>query len=191
MNGYWIMKLKIQLNGTPIWRRVEIYANTDFEKLHEIIQVVMGWQNYHLYEFVINDEHIMPEDDSFETPVSKYNLSTKLKKILKRGQIFEYIYDLGDNWRHIIEVEDVIHRRYQDIGKDVMNGIDKKYPYCLDGAKKCPPEDVGGVQGYYRVVESMNTKDEEYEENLEWFGSHYDEDDFDIKTVNNRLLKDM
>jgi len=188
MNGYWIIRLKIQLDETPVWRLIEVFANTDLEKLHEIIQLAMGWENRHLYQYKIDGERIMPEEEGFESPASKYNLQSKLKKILKKGQKFEYVYDLGDYWRHTIEVEDVIHRRYEDIGRDVMNGIpEKNYPHCLDGAKKCPPEDVGGVDSYIQFVNSMNTKNIRYERNVGWFGSHYDEDDFDRKAVNKEL----
>jgi len=83
MNGYWIIRLKIQLDETPVWRIVEVFANIDLEELHEIIQVVMGWENRHLYQFNIDGERIMPEEEGFESPVSKYNLQSKLKKILK------------------------------------------------------------------------------------------------------------
>lgn len=31
------------------------------------------------------------------------------------------------------------------------NGI--KYPICIDGKNACPPEDCGGVDGYYSVIE--------------------------------------
>lgn len=72
-----------------------------------------------------------------------------------------------------------------------MNGIEKKLPYCLGGAKKCPPEDVGSVQGYLDFVESMNTKNEDYERNVEWFGSHFDENEFDLKKINKRLAKEL
>lgn len=37
----------------------------------------------------------------------------------------------------------------------------------------------------------MNTKNEDYEENVEWFGSHYDENEFNIKNINKNLLKEL
>ena len=190
MNGYWVIRLKIQLDETPVWRRFEVNAHINLVELHEIIQVIMDWENRHLYEFKIAGERILPDEERFERPQSALNIETKLKKILiKKGQKFQYIYDLGDYWQHTIEVEEVIHRRYQDIGEDVMKGIDKKYPYCLDGEKKCPPEDVGGVEGYLQFVNSMNTKNIRYEKNIDWYGSYFNEDEFDRKKLNKKLLK--
>ena len=189
---YKILKLKIELDETQVWRKFQVNANVNFSYLHEIIQIVMGWENYHLYEFNVNDNPILPEDEDFENPPSKYSTETPLKKALTRkGQKFKYIYDFGDNWKHTLTVEDIIKYDYQDIADDYENFIKKTLPHCLDGAKKCPPEDVGGIDGYLSFVESMNTKDEEYEENVEWFGSHYDENEFNIKTVNKRLSKEL
>ncbi|CAA7393987.1 plasmid pRiA4b ORF-3 family protein [Chryseobacterium fistulae] len=50
-----IIQFKITLLETnpPIWRRVLVDKNTLFEKLHHIIQAVMGWENSHLHEFNI------------------------------------------------------------------------------------------------------------------------------------------
>lgn len=56
----------------------------------------------------------------------------------------KYRYDYGDNWQHIIKVEDVIF------------DYDKNYSFCLEGSGDRPPEDVGGEQGYEEFVEIMS-----------------------------------
>ena len=48
-----------------------------------------------------------------------------------------YVYDFGDNWEHEVVLEKIIP------ANDPL-----KIPICLDGARHCPPEDVGGVSGY-------------------------------------------
>jgi len=35
----------------PVRRRVEVQFAVRLDQLHRIIQIVMGWENYHLYEF--------------------------------------------------------------------------------------------------------------------------------------------
>jgi hypothetical protein len=59
--------LKITLKGIkpPIWRRVQVPGNVTLYKLHKIIQVVMGWGNYHLYEFKIGDTYYGLPDPNF------------------------------------------------------------------------------------------------------------------------------
>jgi len=34
-----------------IWRRVRVTRSVTFKQLHEILQIVMGWQDSHLHEF--------------------------------------------------------------------------------------------------------------------------------------------
>ncbi|MBO6534284.1 MAG: plasmid pRiA4b ORF-3 family protein, partial [Muricauda sp.] len=46
-------KFRIELDGTSpnIWREFLVSSETKFNRLHQIIQIVMGWKNNHLYEF--------------------------------------------------------------------------------------------------------------------------------------------
>ena len=57
MKGY---QLKITLKGTspPVWRRIWIPADMTFRNLHEAIQYLFGWMDYHLYDFEIAREHV-------------------------------------------------------------------------------------------------------------------------------------
>ena len=56
---------------------------------------------------------------------------------------FEYQYDFGDSWKHEILFEGMV--RAEPGGR---------YPLCLEGARACPPEDVGGVWGYQAFLEA-------------------------------------
>ena len=48
-----IYQFKVALIGItpPIWRRVQVTGNYTLAQLHRVLQVVMGWENYHLYMF--------------------------------------------------------------------------------------------------------------------------------------------
>ena len=48
-----IIQLKVSLDGSDplIWRTLLINRETTFFELHHIIQLAMGWKNYHLFEF--------------------------------------------------------------------------------------------------------------------------------------------
>ena len=69
--------------------------------------------------------------------------TVRLSTLLNRGhERFDYLYDFGDDWRHDIVVED---RRDGE--------ADINYPALVDGAGRCPPEDVGGTSGFKVFLE--------------------------------------
>lgn len=71
-----------------------------------------------------------------------------------------YEYDFGDSWMHEIKLEKIL-----------PGGGTKKYPRLLGGEMACPPEDCGGIGGYYHLLEILaNPKDEEHCDMLEWLG---------------------
>jgi hypothetical protein len=90
---------------------------------------------------------------------------------------FIYEYDFGDDWEHEIEVV--------KIGPPA-EGV--KYPVCLAGKLACPPEDCGGVWGYYEKLEVLkNPKHKDYEELIEWMGKKFDPERFDLEKINTAL----
>ena len=113
-----IIQLKITLNYIvpAIWRRFIVDSSYSLQELHDIIQIVMGWEHSHLYAFKINKmEYELPDDfgeDLFEAMGSgpkPHNVKKiKLSELnLKPKQKFYYTYDFGDNWEHTILVEKV------------------------------------------------------------------------------------
>jgi hypothetical protein len=59
LSGRWeVFQLKVTLEGIrpPIWRRIQVRGDMSLFKLHKILQVGMGWQDYHLHQFSIEDE---------------------------------------------------------------------------------------------------------------------------------------
>ena len=68
-----------------------------------------------------------------------------------------YIYDYGDDWEHDIKLEKIL-----------ISDPKSKYPLCTGGKRACPPEDCGGVWGYYDFLEIiMDPSHERYEDILE------------------------
>ena len=85
----------------------------------------------------------------------------------------DYVYDFGDNWEHIIKLEKILPRE-ENI----------KYPICIKGRRACPPEDCGGIGGYYNLLEIIkNPNHEDYEEMLDWLGGEFDPERFDVEEV--------
>lgn len=176
-----MLQLKIVLKGySPvIWRRVLVPAGYHFGHLHTIIQIAMGWTNSHLHQFEINGENYTNLD--YETELSEDHLNEKKYKLIKliaEGDKFIYTYDFGDGWQHDVHAEKLLPQLENDIA-----------PVCLAGANACPPEDCGGIGGYYQLLETIkNPKDPEYEEKITWLGE-FDPGKFDLAEVN-AALKD-
>lgn len=167
-----VYQLKISLLDTdpPVWRRVLVKSNTSLEKLHDIIQDSMGWEDCHLHAFDINRVSYGPEEENDESIV----LSDLIEK---EKQKFQYTYDFGDSWEHKIVVEKIL---------PIEKG--KKYPICIDGENACPPEDCGGLPGYYSLLEAIeDPKNPEHEEMLEWIGTDFNPSSFNLKEINKRL----
>jgi Plasmid pRiA4b ORF-3-like protein len=38
-----------------IWRRIEVPVDCSLEGLHDVIQILMGWADYHLHHFQFGD----------------------------------------------------------------------------------------------------------------------------------------
>ena len=51
-----VYQLKVKLAGIRplIWRRFLVDGAITLADLHLVLQAVMGWENYHLYEFSID-----------------------------------------------------------------------------------------------------------------------------------------
>ena len=65
-----------------------------------------------------------------------------------------------------------------------------KHPVCLKGKGACPPEDVGGVWGYYGFLEAIHDPNhEEHDSYLEWIGGEFDPEAFDLDAVNKALKR--
>lgn len=182
-----LYQFKITLVGSkpPIWRRVQVMDCT-LDKLHEHIQTAMGWTNSHLHQFEIDGQRYadpMLMEETFEEMNCQDSTATMLSDILsKAGKRFSftYEYDFGDGWGHEILFEGC---------PTPEQG--KKYPLCLEGERACPPEDIGGIGGFYEFVEALaDPKHERHEELLEWNGP-FDPDEFDAKKVSKAMMKGL
>ncbi len=63
-----------------------------------------------------------------------------------------------------------------------------RYPICLDGARACPPEDVGGIGRYDDFLQAItDPAHPEHQEFTEWIGDTFDPEEFDVNEVNQKL----
>lgn len=163
----------------PIWRRLLISGDTNLGLLHGILQISMGWQNSHLHQFVVGRTFYADPEARLDDAVNEFN--TLISDIAPAEKDkFMYVYDFGDSWEHIIQVEKIL-TEHNDFSAPAT---------CVDGSRACPPEDCGGIPGYYDLCEIIQDQDHErYDEMLEWLGNEYDPEQFDASEINQYLKK--
>jgi hypothetical protein len=174
-----IYQLKITLRDSkpPIWRRVLVPGKFSLYKLHQVIQIAMGWTDSHLHQFIVDDEYYSIPSDEDWGPVIDERRQTLSKMAPDEKRKFVYEYDFGDSWDHQILVEKIL-----------PSEAGTKYPVCIKGKRACPPEDVGGVWGYDTFLEAI--KDPTHEEHKmfkEWIGLNFDPEAFDLDLINAEL----
>ena len=186
--GVSIYRLKITLKGSnpPIWRRILVRADTKLERLHRMLQPVMGWGNCHLHQYHIRagfkqTTYCIP-DPNFQSwgckmhDERRYTIGDLLKA--PKRKIY-YEYDFGDSWIHDVVLEKIL-----------PPDPAFKYPVCLAGANACPPEDCGGLWGYYNLLKVL--KDPAHQEHAalkEWIGGESDPTLFDLEGINAALKR--
>ena len=186
-----VLQLNISLKQTAplICREILIESNSTFLELHIAIQLAMGWRNDHLFNFRLEGIIIeVPTEESKyfdmilpEEGIEKLNASqTILSKYLsKPGQTIIYHYDFGDDWEHEVTV-----------GKILLKDKGITYPVCIAGAMNCPPENSGGIYGFYQKLEILKDKKHpDHKEISEWLDKDYDPEYFDLEVANLRLLQ--
>lgn len=176
--GSQLLQMKISLNNIKpqIWRRFTVDSSISLDKFHEIIQFVMGWTNSHLYEFTIDGIAYSPsvEDDFFENESENTKGKTLEKLGVSPKQKIKYLYDFGDYWEHTIVIEKIYDQDSEIIP-----------PFCIEGARNCPPEDCGSTPGYEEIVQAMkNPRTKKAKEFTQWLGYSYDPEEFDLEEIN-------
>jgi hypothetical protein len=176
-----IARLRIQLDDVQpaIWRRVEVPLTSTLKAVHDAIQAAMLFEDYHLFQFEIGDRRYgYPDPDWGDEMRDARNI--RLGAILARGDTrFTYTYDFGDDWRHTVMVEEVV-------AADPM--VD--YPRFVDGARRAPPEDVGGLPGFEEFLDAMaDPKHPEHHSVMTWYGRPFDPTDIGLDVITARLAK--
>jgi hypothetical protein len=178
-----IARLKIQLDDMerPVIRRVEVPSTIRLDDLHLVIQIVMGWENDHLYEFRVGRDLIWsfadPDWPLLRSRDAAEEILADLLPHLKRNKTFNYLYDFGDSWLHTVKVEAVAEA-----------GPEVDYPCLLDAEGACPPEDCGGSWGYAHHLEAIaDPNHEDHDDTVARLGPGFDPSAVDEAAIRNRL----
>lgn len=164
-----IVSLNITLDHVEpqVMRRVEVPLSLRLDRLHTVLQIVMGFQNYHLWHFQVGDLIWgVPNkewDDIGFGPRTLSAARTTLADVIERtgAKTIKYTYDFGDDWEHTIRIG-----RVSEAAPGVV-----AYPRLVEALGHGPIEDVGGPFGFMEFAQAINDPDHErYEELREWWG---------------------
>lgn len=214
MKSY-IINIELIDSDPLIWRKVILPAGATFNRLNDVIQNITNFQSgyphepYHLFEFDLGDlivtnneeayldhQHyksnkkfyeerlkMMPKEFlKFEIPHQerikievRKPVSVKIDKYLEEFKEIRYDYDFGDDWQFLIKLENIVD--------DYHFG----FPTLLDGAETAPPEDVGGIYGYYEFLKIYNDTNHAKHKNIKsWADSLYF-DEYNPERINDSL----
>jgi len=143
--------------------------------LHDIIQITVGWFDCHLWRFMIGGQSYgppMPENWGDAAP--RDATKVRLRDVLEPGTtLINYLYDFGDSWEHRLTVTDI---RQGDAAVS--------YPHYVGGEWAGPPEDCGGIPGFYAMLDALaDPKHPEHADVAEWL------DEYDPKHIDELPLK--
>lgn len=178
--GQVVLQLRVAvLEVRPVvWRRLLVPGGVRLAKFHLMLQAGLGWTDSHLHQFRIDGVlwgmHFddWPDEELDEATVT-------VAGAVGSSRRFFYDYDFGDGWEHEIVVES----RWR-------GPLGLKHAVCLDGARSCPPEDVGGPHGYADLLRVLgDPSDEEHEHFTLWAGADFDPERFDLMQRNIALQR--
>ena len=179
-----IYQIKVTLLGTkpPIWRRLLVPADLTLAQLHNVLQIAMGWEDGHMHEFRVGQRRFgqpEPADPFMRMPRTESERTARLSAVLGRtGAKMIYTYDFGDGWEHGIVLE-----------KQLPADPGTTYPLCIDGKLACPPEDCGGIPGFYDLLDALDDPNHERHDELsDWIGEDFDPQAFSVDSVNRKLV---
>jgi len=145
----------------------------------------MGWQDTLPHEFRVLNKVIAPDWWLKETSLDRDSAEDRDERRVKVGTViseavttgeFDYLYDMGDDWRHRLVVE-------SDVGTPAR--IFDRLPLCTAGENACPPDDVGGPHGYAGFLAALaDPEDEDHATMMTWIGGVFDPRGFDLNHLN-------
>lgn len=135
-----------------IWRRFLIRSNSTLKDLHYIIQILMGWTNYHLNEFIIKGRrYTISNQIGMTSGGGEYGSNIKLEEFkFRKNEKFLYTYDFIAGWEFEIRLE---------IINSFLSG--KIYPVCISGSGASPDEECGGPRIFNELKDHWLIKADE------------------------------
>ncbi|GAA2026561.1 plasmid pRiA4b ORF-3 family protein [Nocardiopsis rhodophaea] len=168
-------RVRVEISGTkpPLWRRLELASDLFLNEVHDILQTVFGWQDYHLHRFASGPGYFGGDDECYLCPfevdedeVGVPEDQVRLDEVLSGvGDCLFYVYDFGDHWEHVLTLQAVLPR-----AEEAPRAV------CTAGKRPAPTEDCGGVWGYEFLVAATDPGHPHHAEALAEYRDAYGEE---------------
>jgi hypothetical protein len=169
-----IARLRVEIEEVEpvVVRRLEVPLDIRLDQLNVVLQVAIGWQNCHPFEFRHGDTvYGLVSRESTDNPLPAEKAT--LADLHKLGTTFDYDYVFGDDWQHTLTIEGIA---------PAEPGVG--YPRLVAAEGRCPPADIGGPSGYETYLLALaNPEHLHHEAMVEW-----DDPDFDPNKVDAAAL---
>jgi Plasmid pRiA4b ORF-3-like protein len=169
-----LLRIEIDEVTPAVVRRVEVPVTIRLDDLHFVLQIAIGWQNCHPFEFRAGDTAwgLIDRDNPDASPLAAETAT--LADLLARGRTFQYDYVYGEDWTHTVELETIA---------PAASGM--TYPRLVSAERRCPPADIGGPIGYETYLRAIADPAHLHHEGMiEW-----DDPDFDPHTVDAEAIR--
>lgn len=196
-----LLRVKVSIVGSDpaIWRVLEVDSSLTLDRIHDILQAAVGWRGAHLHSFTDTDPFVrlravngrvreprrwvaqdLLEDSDEDLPEAECALGQVLTP--ESGPLF-YEYDFGDSWIHRLELTGCLPAP-----------ADAPRARLVDGARRAPLEDSGGIGGYLDLLDALADPGHAEHDDLQaWVAwtvgpwQEFDPAQLDIEAVNNEL----
>ena len=173
-----IVTLTVQIDevSPAVIRRIEVPSAMRLDDLHFVLQIAIGWQNCHPFEFRIGDKAWgLVDRDSSDNPMPAETVN--ISDILPLSHAFKYNYVYGDDWQHSVSIESVTKPE---------PGV--TYPRLIGGEGRCPPADIGGPSGYEAYLQALGDPEHfHHEAMVEWDEADFDPAEADLPSLQSNL----
>ncbi|MBU1105198.1 MAG: plasmid pRiA4b ORF-3 family protein [Candidatus Riflebacteria bacterium] len=183
---YYALRIEMMEIEPVIWRQFVVPAEISLDRLHDVIQIIMGWKDSHLHEFnFTKHRYVETINEEFDGKATFLEASERLNKHFKKeGDSCLYVYDFGESWAHRLTLESSDYKLRED---DCAIS-------CLAGARACPLEDVGGPPGYAEFCKAIKSpKNKQHASMVAWStgfqptAKKFDPEYFDTDAINETL----
>ena len=169
-----LLRIEIDEVTPAVIRRVEVPVAMRLDDLHFVLQIAIGWQNCHPFEFRVGSTAwgLLDRDDPESSPLSAEKAT--LADVLALANTFRYDYVYGEDWGHTVALERV-----------AAADPAVTYPRLVGAQGRCPPADIGGPTGYETFLQALADPEHLHHEGMiEW-----DDPDFDPDTVDEAAIR--
>jgi Plasmid pRiA4b ORF-3-like protein len=172
------LRVEIEEVAPAVVRRLDVPLDLRLDQLNVVLQVAIGWQNCHPFEFRHGDTVyglVSSQNEVNPLPADKATLAD----LARLGRSFDYDYVFGDDWHHTLTIEAIA---------PAEPGV--AYPRLVTAEGRCPPADIGGPEGYETFLLARANPDHLHHEGmLDWDDPDFDPHQVDVAGLTRNLAR--